>query len=466
MSVWTLTAFVIGSMVGSGIFSLPQAFGRTTGPLGAILAWSIAGAGMLMIALVFQTLSRRKPELDSGISAYARAGFGEYAGFLSALGYWTVCCLGDVSYFIVVKSTLGALIPAFGHGNTIEAIAVSSVLLWLVHVLVVRGIKQAAFVNTIVTIAKIAAIAAFILVVALAFNSGLFIADWRGQASAAGSLFDQIRGTMLVMTFVFVGVEGASVYSRYAKNRRDVGIATIAGFVTVLTLMVLITLLSYGVLARPELAALRNPSMAGVMQAAVGNWGAWFVGISLIVSVSGAYLAWSLLAAEVLFSASKAALMPSFLRRENRNQVPAAAVWLTNGLIQLILILTFFTEEAFLFALKLTGSMILIPYFLVAAYGLKLALSGEGYGVRESRRADFTRAALATLYAAGLIYAGGLKFVLLSSIVYALGTPLFIAARRGQGKGVFTPREAGFFLLLAIGACIAVYALWARLIVV
>jgi arginine:ornithine antiporter/lysine permease len=223
--------------------------------------------------------------------------------------------------------------------------------------------------------------------------------------------------------------------------------------------MVLITLLSYGVLARPDLAALRNPSMAGVMQAAVGLWGAWFVGIALIVSVSGAYIAWSLLAAEVLWSASKAGLMPIFLRRENGKQVPAAAVWLTNGIIQTILIVTFFTEEAFLFALKLTGSMILIPYFLVAAYGLKLAWTGEAYSTGESRRGDYLRAGLATFYAAGLIYAGGLKFLLLSSIVYALGTPLFIAARREQKKPVFTRTEAGFFLLLLVGACLAVWAL-------
>ncbi|BCJ90980.1 amino acid APC transporter [Terrihabitans soli] len=466
MSVFTLTAFVIGSMIGSGIFSLPQAFGRTTGPLGAILAWCIAGAGMLMIALVFQTLSRRKPELDSGISAYVRAGFGEYAGFLSALGYWTVCCLGDVSYFIVVKSTLGALIPAFGHGNTLEAIFVSSILLWLVHILVLHGIKQAASVNTVVTVAKIAAIVTFILVVIFAFDADLFSADWRGEASDAGGLFNQIRGTMLVMTFVFVGVEGASVYSRYARNRRDVGIATVVGFLSVLTLMVMITLLSYGILARPELATLRNPSMAGVMQAAVGSWGAWFVGIALIVSVSGAYIAWSLLAAEVVWSSSKAELMPRFLSRENRNKVPAAAVWFTNGLIQCILILTFFTEEAFLFALKLTGSMILIPYFLVAAYGLKLAWSGEDYGSKEQRHRDLMQAGLATIYAAGLIYAGGLKFLLLSSIVYALGTPLFIIARREQKKPAFTLAEAGFFILLVIGAGFAVYGLASRTIVV
>ena len=45
-----LTAMVVGSMVGAGIFSLPQTFGRVTGGLGALIAWAIAGGGMLTLA--------------------------------------------------------------------------------------------------------------------------------------------------------------------------------------------------------------------------------------------------------------------------------------------------------------------------------------------------------------------------------------------------------------------------------
>jgi arginine:ornithine antiporter / lysine permease len=63
---------VVGSMVGAGIFSLPGRFGAATGPFGALIAWAIAGGGMLMLAFVFQFLAERKPDLDSGIFAYAR----------------------------------------------------------------------------------------------------------------------------------------------------------------------------------------------------------------------------------------------------------------------------------------------------------------------------------------------------------------------------------------------------------
>ena len=67
-------------MVGAGIFSLPRTFGVATGPFGAIIAWMIAGTGMYMLARVFQSLAERKPDLDAGVYAYAKAGFGNYPG--------------------------------------------------------------------------------------------------------------------------------------------------------------------------------------------------------------------------------------------------------------------------------------------------------------------------------------------------------------------------------------------------
>ncbi|EMA7649158.1 amino acid permease, partial [Yersinia enterocolitica] len=71
LSLPALTSLVVGSMIGAGIFSLPATFGRATGGFGALIAWCIAGGGMLMLAFVFQTLAQRKPNLDSGVFIYA-----------------------------------------------------------------------------------------------------------------------------------------------------------------------------------------------------------------------------------------------------------------------------------------------------------------------------------------------------------------------------------------------------------
>ncbi|HEV7543607.1 MAG TPA: amino acid permease, partial [Reyranella sp.] len=130
LSLRALIALVVGSMIGSGIFALPSAFGRATGGLGALIAWAIAGVGMLMLAFVFQTLARRKPDLDAGIYAYAKAGFGEYPGFVSAVGYWIGACLADVACLVLIKATLGLFFPVFGDGTTPTAILAASVLLW------------------------------------------------------------------------------------------------------------------------------------------------------------------------------------------------------------------------------------------------------------------------------------------------------------------------------------------------
>jgi len=457
----TLTAMVVGSMVGAGIFSLPGRFGTATGPFGAIVAWIIAGGGMLMLAFVFQSLAVRKPELDAGIYAYPKAGFGNYIGFAAAFGFWVGTCLGNVTYFVLIGSTVGKLLPAFGEGNTLTSVAVSSVILWAVHFMILRGIKEAAFINTVVTVAKIVPIVLFLLIAAFAFKYDLFSASfWGGGSYDASQVFDQVRGTMLVTVFVFIGIEGASVYSRFAKKREDVGWATVMGFIGVLGLLVLVTLLPYGIMERAELAGLRQPSMAGVLGAVVGPWGTWFVSIGLIVSVLGAYLAWSLLAAEVLFSAAKSELVPKALARENQNQVPMAALWLTNILVQIFLILTLFAQEAFNLALDMTAAKTLIPYVLVAGFALKLALTRETYGPdSKDRNKDLIWAGLATLYTIFMLLAGGLKFVLLSFIIFAPGTLLFILARREQGRTIFTNAELALFVVVLLGAAYGVYAL-------
>uniref|UniRef100_UPI002AB7042D amino acid permease n=1 Tax=Paraburkholderia guartelaensis TaxID=2546446 RepID=UPI002AB7042D len=78
MSRFQLTAMVVGGMVGAGIFSLPRTFANATGPVGAAIAWLVAGVGMYTLARVFQALAERKPKLDAGVFVYAKEGFGDY----------------------------------------------------------------------------------------------------------------------------------------------------------------------------------------------------------------------------------------------------------------------------------------------------------------------------------------------------------------------------------------------------
>ncbi len=462
MKLGTLTAMVVGGMVGAGVFSLPRNFAQVTGVYGALIAWIIAGAGMLMLAFVFQSLAVRKPDLDAGVYAYARAGFGPYLGFFSALGYWASACVGNVSYWVLIKSTLGAVIPGFGDGNTITAVLVSSVGIWAFHFMVLRGVKEAAAINKIVTIAKVVPLLVFLFLAVFAFKPDVFMDNLWGGSDAGNydGLFTQVKATMLVTVFVFLGIEGASNYSRFAEKRSDVGKATVMGFLGVLALFASVSILSYGVMPQAEIAQLRQPSVAGVLEAVVGYWGAVFISVGLIVSVLGAYLAWTLMAAEVLSIAAKKNDMPAFLARENANQVPTAALFMSSMLVQLVLVATLFSDDAFFFALSLTSHLSLIPFFLSAAFALKLVMTKETYQHDTSTlNKDLLIAALAVIYTLFLVFAGGLKFLVLGFLVYAPGTVLYFMTRREQGKQLFTPLEWLVFAVALVGAIAAVHGL-------
>ncbi|WP_267907628.1 basic amino acid/polyamine antiporter [Actinotalea solisilvae] len=456
LGVGTLTAMVVGSMVGAGVFSLPATFAGETGVVGSLVAWAIAGTGMLLLALVFQSLAVRKPELDAGVYAYARAGFGQYVGFFSAIGYWASACAGNVTYWVLIMSTAGALLPALGAGDTPLALVLASVGVWTFFLLVRRGVRAAATLNRIVTVAKVIPIVVFIVLALTVFDPAVFADNLQGGPDA-GSLLEQVRGTVLTTVFVFIGVEGANVYSRHARRGTDVGRATVLGFLAVLAIFASVTIVSFGVLPAAELAELRQPSMAGVLEAAVGPWGVGLVSVGLVISVLGAYLAWTLMAAEVLLVAAEDGDLPRFLARTNKADAPGNALLLSTITTQVLLVVTLLSEDAFSFALNLTSALVLVPFLLVAGYALQLAATGETYtGQPSARTRELVVAGLATLYAAFLLWAAGWAFLLVSFLVYAPATVLFAMARREQGRRVFSARERVVFAVAVVGAVVGV----------
>ncbi len=434
-----LVALVVGSIIGSGIFGLPQNMAAGAGAGAILIGWTITGIGMLLLVRVYQMLSMRKPELDNGVYAYARALSGEYVGFNSAWGYWVSAWIGNVGYLVAAFSALGYFFPVFGDGNSPAAILGASVVLWVIHFLVLRGIQGAAVLNAVVTAAKIVPLLLFIVLVALAFEIDTFRLDFWGDAQL-GSVLDQVKSTMLVTVWVFIGIEGASVYSARAKKREDVGRATVIGFLICLMLLMSVSLLSLGIFNQPTLAGLKNPSMAGVLESAVGTWGAVLIYVGLIVSVGGGFLAWMLLAAESLFTPAGGGVMPKWLAQPNRQGVPANALWLTNGMVQLFLLVTLFSEASYLALISLATAMILVPYLFSAAYGLSVAWRGEG-SQATGHRSDSAVAALATLYCVWLLYAAGFKYLLLSALLYAPGVLLYAWAKRQRQERVFTAWE-------------------------
>jgi arginine:ornithine antiporter/lysine permease len=149
-----------------------------------------------------------------------------------------------------------------------------------------------------------------------------------------------------------------------------------------------------------------------------------------------------------------------FLARVNRSEAPSAALLITTVLIQLMLFVTLASENAFDFALNMTSALSLIPFVLAAGYALRLVLTEETYAEHpDGRTRDLCVAALATAYTVFLLYAAGPKYLLVSFIIYAPGSVLFVMARREQGRRPFPPGEAVILVVSVVGALVGVVAL-------
>lgn len=430
----SLTALVFSSMVGSGVFSLPQNMAAVANGQALLMAWLITGVGILFLAFALLFLTRQRPDLDGGIYNYAREGFGELIGFCSAWGYWLCTTIGIVGYVVIAFSGVGLFTDSpehvyFGEGNTLYALIGSSIFVWIVHWLVSQGIKEAALVNLIATIAKIVPLVIFIACSFIAFKLNLFklnLIDFTLQVP----VWEQVRNLMLITLWVFTGIEGAVVLSSRAKNRQDIGRATVLGVLLALSFYVMVTVLAYGVTGRAEIANMHNPSMATILEQLIGLPGTIIITLGLIISVSSSYLSWTLFATEIPFLAAKNKAFPSIFLKTNQNGVPIASLWLTSIVVQISLIAVCFFDKNYTQLLLISSVMILLPYFLVSAFYLKES-------VKHKRSKHIWIAAVAVIYAAWLLYAAGVSLLLLSGCLYLLGLLVFFYSRFTHKKVVF-----------------------------
>lgn len=430
----SLTALVFSSMVGSGVFSLPQNMAAVANGQALLIAWLITGVGILFLAFALLFLTRQRPDLDGGIYNYAREGFGELIGFCSAWGYWLCTTIGIVGYVVIAFSGVGLFTDSpehvyFGEGNTLYALIGSSIFVWIVHWLVSQGIKEAALVNLIATIAKIVPLVIFIACGFVAFQLDLFKLNFI-DFSLQLPVWEQVRNLMLITLWVFTGIEGAVVLSSRAKNRQDIGRATVLGVLLALSFYVMVTVLAYGVTGRAEIANMHNPSMATILEQLIGLPGTIIITLGLIISVSSSYLSWTLFATEIPFLAAKNKAFPSLFLKINQNGVPIASLWLTSIVVQISLIAVCFFDKNYTQLLLISSVMILLPYFLVSAFYLKES-------VKHKRSKHIGIAAVAVIYAAWLLYAAGVSLLLLSGCLYLLGLLVFFYSRFTHKKVAF-----------------------------
>ena len=245
--------------------------------------------------------------------------------------------------------------------------------------------QTAAFVNVVVTIAKVVPILVFIAIAAVGFKAGLFTADFWGRTqidgAPLGDTMAQVKNMMLVTVWVFIGIEGAAVYSQragQAQGRRPGHRARLRR--------------RAGAAAPGQPAVVRPDGPGGTRRRARpvdggragergGQLGRGFISIGLVVSLLGALIAWVLLCVEILRLPALEHVMPKALAKENAHGAPANALWLTNVCVQAMLLWTLANESTYLNLIYLATSLILLPYLWSAAYQVLLAVRGETYEV-------------------------------------------------------------------------------------
>lgn len=458
LSLFSLITMVIGAMIGGGAFNLISDMGAQAGGLAITIGWIITGVGMITLALSFQNLTNVRADLDGGIYSYAKAGFGDYMGFNAAWGYWFSTLLGNVAYGTLLMTALGTFIPTFEGGHNVPSIVFASVILWGVLYLISKGVKNAAFVNTVVTIAKLVPIFAFIITLIVVFNFDTFMKGFYGMTTQGGKSFDfldtmaQVKSTMVVTVWAFLGVEGAVVFSSRANTRSDVGKATIIGLVSVLIIYILITILAQGVIVQNKIETLSNPSMAAVMEHIVGKWGSVFINIGLMISVMGAWLGWSLLAAEVPNLAAKDKIFPAWFGKDNKNGAPVNSAFATFLIIQAFFITLLFTDKAYKFAFSLSSSAILLPYAFSAFYQLKYSVQ------HKLPTKQIAIGSIASIYSIGLVLAAGIEYLLLTMMLFFPGIFVYRLVQKKHSRAV-TNVDKMIFVALGIFSVIGIYYL-------
>lgn len=448
-----ITLFAIGATLASGVFSLSGDFAASgSHTLSVLLGWLICGVGMLTLTLCFFRLSIVKPELTSGLYSYAKHGFGDYIGFNSAWGFWLSMLLGNLSFVTLLFTSLGNFFPLFGDGNNLWSLIFGSILIWLIALLLMRGVNEALFLNTIVVVAKVIPIVIMILAVILsgAFSFDIFFDNFKGEGSGL-SLLEQTRATVYTTVWVFVGIEGAVVISARAKTTEIAGRATVLAFLSLFSLYFLISILSMGVLPAERLAELGTPAMAGLLEYVIGPTGKLIVNLGVIISIAGALFTCTILCVESIYQPATQHCFPKSFAKTSRNGSPFNAIVITTLVTQVFLIIMYFNSATYQICYTLSTSAIMIPYALSAFYCLKLTIQGVSTEKETNGKRLFIwiYSILGSAYGIWMLYASSITNILISALLYAPGVFLYIKTRREDSLSLF-PRLIDKIVLIVL----------------
>ncbi|MDM7654527.1 basic amino acid/polyamine antiporter [Lactococcus cremoris] len=464
ISLFALLAIIISGAIGGGVFNLANDLARGSTPGGVVISWLFIGFGILMLVLSFNRLITIKPDL-SGVSDYARAGFGDFVGFLSGWGYWISAWTGTIGFAVLMMTSADYFFPGkFANSNgslTILSVIIVSIISWILMLLVDRGVETAAAVNAIVMIAKLIPLVVFSITGIILFKANIFtqhfwqtfttnfaadgsVKDFVWHAMTASGLLSQIKGSLLVMVWVFVGIEGAAMMGNRAKKKSDTAKATVIGLAVLLVIYVLLSLLPYGYMDQASLANVKAPGLVYILNEMVGGGGGSLMAVGLMISLLGAWLSWTMLPVEATQQLAEQKLLPSWFGKLNKYHAPSNSLLITQLMIQIFIIITYFVANAYNVFIYMATAVIMICYALVGAYLFKI-------GLKEASVKNILIGFFTFAFQALALYLSGWQYIWLAMILYTIGFLLFIGAKKESHQSISVKEWLGMLVVTVLG---------------
>ena len=464
-----MVSVILAGAIGTGVYDISYQIATVASPGAALIAWALSFCGMLMLILTLMHLLKVEKGV-TGLFVYAEEGFGPLGGFLSGWGYWMSGWIGNIGYCAMMMTCLGAFFPVLGtDGTSWPAIVLASVILWVVFFLINRGVENTVVLNSIITAVKLVPLVVFAAIMLMAFDFGMFTTDFwtnfAGNVAVAGEGFDpasvggQITDSLLSIIWVFMGVEGAALMSHRAKSQAVASRASILGLIGLTVVVMLISMVPYGVMTTDEIAALGEPSVAQIMGKYMGPAGALVIMGAIAFTIFGCLISWTLVPMESTLQLAERGLLPKRFAELNKNGVPTFSLLLCTILANILLVTTHFTEAAYNFCYSLSASSILVTWAFVTAYAVKRCIQNPD---EPGRVKYLVIAVIGTLYFLYAMFISGLVYILLCCAVYVIGFYFYAKGRRESGcDQPFTGREKAVVAIICIAAVagVAMYAM-------
>ncbi|MBI3216730.1 MAG: amino acid permease [Mycobacterium sp.] len=432
LGLTSATGLVIGSVVGTGVFTMPAVLAGA-GTM-SIIVLIVVAVGAMLLALLFGQLTKRIPNSDGGLYAYARHEFGDFAGYLVGWSYWISAWAGNAaivaSWVFYVDALLGLDNPS-GLVNW----AIALVGLWVPAIVNLVGVKQMAWFQNITVALK------FLPLLFLGVFGWLFVTDANfGPFNATGgSLYSGIGMAAGVALFSFIGVEAAAITAKRVRDPQvNVGRASLIGTAASAALYVLVTAVVMGLVGHDTLVNTGSPFVDAFQAMFPGTpWAGTFIAAIAVISGIGALNGWTLIVTESSRAIAQDGLFPRAFAWTDRNGTAWFGVVVGAVLPSLLMLWRYLTGPGltvFTYLVNLTVMTVAIAYFFSALAQLTHLLSrtGELHGRHLAR--DLTVAAAGVLFSMWLTFASGYQVVYQGLVVILAGMIgyAFLNARQRQ----------------------------------